>query len=133
MKLSSKQYAEGLYESLQGKNQKEIDFCVLNFLNLVKKNKRRKDIGRIMANFQEIFNEKESVLPVEIETFGKVQEETNKKIGEFLEKQYPGKKIELSQKMNPEILGGIIIKAGDDLWDMSVVRKVRRLKAQIAK
>lgn len=133
MKLSSRQYAESLYESLQGKDPGEIGVCIGNFLALVRKNGKTKDLERIMANFEDIFNEKEGILPVEIETYREISEEEKKEIENFLKEKYGQKKIIINQKVNQEIIGGIILKAGDDLWDFSLARKIRRIKAQIKK
>lgn len=133
MRLSPRQYAEGLYGSLSGKTREESDLIIANFLKLVRKSRRSKDLGRIVSVFEEVFNEKENILPVEIGTAREIGKEEAASIKRFLEGKYPGKKIEIVQKVDPRLLGGIIIRAGDDLWDMSLGKRIRRMKEQIRK
>ena len=55
-----------------------------------------------------------------------------KEIQETLEKS-TGKKYELTEEVNPELIGGFVLKVGDTQFDGSVAAALRRAKQQLLK
>nr|MBA3336978.1 F0F1 ATP synthase subunit delta [Chloroflexia bacterium] len=47
-------------------------------------------------------------------------------------KRLVGKEIELRLKTDPEIIGGIVARIGDQLIDGSVINQLRQLRARLA-
>jgi F-type H+-transporting ATPase subunit delta len=45
--------------------------------------------------------------------------------------EYTGLQVELETAIQPEILGGLVIKVGDQLLDLSVLGKLKRLREQV--
>ena len=55
-----------------------------------------------------------------------------KKATEILEKEL-GAKIELSAKVNPELIGGMILRVDDKQYDASVLTQLKKLKQKMLK
>ena len=44
-----------------------------------------------------------------------------------------GKKLELTVEVDPELIGGFVLKVGDKLFDGSVSSSLRRIKQELTK
>jgi len=71
--------------------------------------------------------EKRSTL---IETATELAPESARQIVDDLKRKY-GNDISAQFTINPELLGGMRIRVGDDVWDSSVRNRLQRLEAQL--
>jgi F-type H+-transporting ATPase subunit delta len=55
-----------------------------------------------------------------------------KEIGQRIEKQ-TGRKVELSSKQDPDVLGGIVLRVGNMVLDASIRGRLERLRKQVAR
>ena len=58
---------------------------------------------------------------------------TAKMLGEIQKmlEEKTGKKISLESKVNPEIIGGMVIRMGDSLYDASIANKLKKIKKEL--
>jgi F-type H+-transporting ATPase subunit delta len=98
-----------------------------NFLLLLYKNKRLQVLPNIYTEFQEINAEHDKTIVVKVATFSLLTEdEKGRLIAKLSEKL--GRKVTIEQDLNPAILGGAIIYAGDLVIDGSVRGKLDKLR-----
>ena len=131
MKITNTQYATALYESVKGKSQKEIDVAVSNFVKVLEKNNQVKDAKNIISKFSEIWNVKEGIVEAEVTSREKLDRELRDAIEKYIKKKYVTKNVEILNKIDPAIKGGIIIKVGDEVMDGSVSGRLLKLKKQL--
>lgn len=131
MKISTKQYAQALYELTLGKSESEVGIVVEKFVKELVKNNQTKSATKIIDNFNNIYNRENGIIEAEIESREQLQTEVLEKIEKYLIKKYNAKQIILNKKINPEIKGGVIIKAGDEITDLSVAGSLNRLKREL--
>lgn len=43
----------------------------------------------------------------------------------------PGRKVKFTSKVDPNLLGGIMVRIGDRMVDLSVLSRVNRIKASL--
>lgn len=86
------------------------------------------EIARLLD--EAVLNEKGIVL-VDVTTADPLDEEGQVLVKEHL-KRILGKEIELRLSEDPEIIGGFIARAGDQVIDGSVTNQLRRLRARLA-
>jgi len=65
-----------------------------------------------------------------IETATELAPESARQIVDDLKRKY-GNDISAQFTINPELLGGMRIRVGDDVWDSSVRNRLQRLEAQL--
>jgi F-type H+-transporting ATPase subunit delta len=65
-----------------------------------------------------------------IETATELAPEAGQKIVENLKRRY-GKDLTAQFAVNPELLGGMRIRVGSDVWDSSVRNRLQRLQQQL--
>lgn len=131
MKISTKQYAQALYELTLGKSEGEVGIVVEKFVKELVKNNQTKSATKIIDNFNNIYNRENGIIEAEIESREQLQTEVLEKIEKYLIKKYNAKQIILNKKINPEIKGGVIIKAGDEITDLSVAGSLNRLRREL--
>lgn len=106
---------------------KEADEETLNTMFYILDKNRIGNIRNIVAEYLKIYYEKNQILSVEA-TFAVEPSEIQKaKLIEKLTKK-TGKKIELTVKIDKSILGGGIIKIGDQVIDGSIRKELDALK-----
>ncbi|MFA6525558.1 MAG: ATP synthase F1 subunit delta [Patescibacteria group bacterium] len=125
-KITPKKYARALYESLQGKDKKEIAEAISSFIQLMMRNKVIAKSDKIVDAFQEYSNEQEGIQAVSVYSVRALGHSEKNEIISGL-KQALNKEIKLIEYIDPEIMGGVILKYGDTVADGSVKKKIESL------
>ena len=131
-KITSKQYAEGLYEAIQDKKGEELKLVFNNFLKLVWKNKDWKNLNKILTSFEKVYNEKEGLLEAEVISSRELLSSIKNQIKKWLE-EYSKKSIDLKTDIDESLLGGVIIKYEDTVLDGSLKSQLRNLQIKLNK
>jgi ATP synthase F1 delta subunit len=102
-----------------------------NFLETLIERHRMPAIFRIRARYQKLWDEANKLLPVEVTSAIELDQATIASIGERIGGQ-TGQKIELSSKVDPDILGGIVLRVGNFILDASIRSRLNQLRKQVA-
>jgi F-type H+-transporting ATPase subunit delta len=102
-----------------------------NFLDLLVENHRMPLIHRIRRDFDAMWEEENKLLPVDVTSAFELDKGTVKSIGERIGEQ-TGRKVDLNAHVDPEILGGIVLRVGNSVLDASIRNRLNRLRRQIA-
>ncbi len=74
---------------------------------------------------------KEGVVEVEVVSAAELSPETEKKIAARVQ-EATGRRAELSRRVDPAILGGLVLRIGDVMVDGSVKARIRQLRRKLA-
>lgn len=132
MKVSNSQYASALYESAKGKSQSEVNAIVANFVKILAKNNQIKNINSIIGKFRDIWNKEEGIVEAEVVSREKLNSKSVDQLIDYISKKYKSKNVEIVNKVDKDIKGGIIVRVGDKVMDGSVSRSLRELKNKLA-
>jgi ATP synthase F1 delta subunit len=124
--LSTEEKKEGLHKALEG-----ADETLLNFLELLVEKHRMPAIFRIRRQFDELWEEENRRLPVTVTSAIDLDESTVRQIGDAIGEQ-TGRSIELTSKVDPDILGGIVVRVGNSILDASIRNRLEQLRKQVA-
>jgi F-type H+-transporting ATPase subunit delta len=113
-------------ETLQ-KIFQDLDKFMLNFLMLLVDRRRITGIGVIWDEFRNLVNEARDIEEAEVTTAVPLTNVAQAQLQEKLAK-VTGKNIVLHTKVNPSIVGGVIVRMGDRLIDGSVVRQLADIR-----
>ncbi len=131
MKTKPKEYARLLYALITDDKHKgqKLDQLLYGFLCLVNSQGDLGKIENIIREFEAYYQKKEELLVAEVVTAREIDEETAKEIKAFLKKARPEvKNFELTEKVDPSVLGGVKIMAGDLFLDGTIKRQLINLK-----
>lgn len=103
-----------------------------NFVRLLAAEERLGIIPEIQVLFERYREEHEQVQDVEVVGFAKFSDEMKGQLKQILE-QALSQGVNLTTSVDPNILGGYIIKAGDRVIDASIRGRLEGLYSQMAK
>ena len=124
--FSTEEKKDGLHRAVEGG-----DPIFMNFLEALLERHRMPAIFRIRARYEELWEEENQLLPVEVTTAIELDDSVVNSIGERIGEQ-AGRKVELSSNVDPEILGGIVLRVGNFILDASVRNRLNQLRKQVA-
>lgn len=111
---------------------KKVDFPEAeNLLRLLMLQRRLLILPQITKVFHTLLNEHENILDAKVETVMELSSHQKKRIIAKLEHKYQ-RKIQLTEIVNPKLIGGAIITAGDRVLDGSILGKLKNLKESLA-
>lgn len=96
------------------------------FVRLLAENRRLPVLPEIGALFEELKNEAERVLKVSVRSAAPIGSDETARLKDALKRRF-GRDIEIEQSVDPDILGGAIVDAGDVVIDGSVRGRLARL------
>ncbi len=105
----------------------------LQFLELVSRKNREMVLPDVAKEFLSLYDLKMGLQAATVTTTIPLSS-SEKKLVEKLVGEISGKKVHLKEKINPELIGGYVLKLGDDQQiDDSVAGKLRELKNRFHK
>ena len=108
------------------------DERLLNFLELLAERHRMPLLPRIRRQFDGLWAEEEGLLPVSVTSAVELDESLVKEIGTRIQDQ-TGRKVELSANVDPDVLGGLVVRVGNMVLDASIRNRLEQLRKQVAK
>ncbi len=108
----------------------KVEELTLNFLLLIAQNKREVHIPGICRNFLNLTREDQNIKSAVLTTATEVNAATLKKVKDLLGKEL-GATIELTAQVNPDILGGIVLRLDDKQYDASVATQLKKVKQSL--
>ena len=110
----------------------DADERLVNFLELLAERHRMPALFRIRRSYDSMWAEENKLLPVTVTSAVELDEELVKSIGERIEEQ-TGRRVELSSKVDPDVLGGLQVRVGNMVLDATVRNRLEQLRKQVAR
>lgn len=117
--------AAALQELLGGEEE-----LVRNFLMLLAEKGRAAEIEEIAREFERIVADAEGVLDVELTTAVELSDDEARDVIGKIE-QASGRKVVASRRVDPALIGGIVLQAGSMRLDGSVRGRLDRLRTEL--
>jgi F-type H+-transporting ATPase subunit delta len=114
-----------------GKLLDGADEAFTNFLRLLIENHRMPVIFRIRQAYEKLWEQENKTLPVEITSAIALDEKTTESLGETIGKS-AGRTVKLATRVDPDILGGIVVRVGNSILDASIRTRLEQLRRQVA-
>jgi F-type H+-transporting ATPase subunit delta len=125
--FSTAEKRDGLGKALDG-----ADPILVNFLELLIENHRMPVIFRVRRAYDALWEEENRLLPVSVTSAVELDKKTVGQIGDRIAEQ-TGRKVELSAQVDPDILGGIVVRVGNQVLDASVRNRLEQLRRTVAR
>jgi F-type H+-transporting ATPase subunit delta len=103
----------------------------LNFLELLLDKGRMPVIFRIQRQFNAMWDKENKRLGVTVTSAVELDPEVAKRIGREIEEQ-TGKTVELESRVDPDILGGLVLQVGNMVLDTSIRNRLEKLRKSVA-
>ena len=110
----------------------DADPVVLNFLKLLIEKHRMPVVFRIRAAYDALWEDENKLLPVQITSAVELDKQIVSQLGDRIAEQ-TGRKVELTSRVEPDILGGIVVQVGNSVLDASIRNRLEQLRRQVAR
>jgi F-type H+-transporting ATPase subunit delta len=124
--FSTEEKKDGLKKAVTG-----ADPAFMNFLEALIERHRMPAIFRIKAQYQDMWEDARDLLPVELTSAIELDSATVASIGERVGEQTK-RTVELTSTVDPDILGGIVLRVGNLILDASIRNRLNQLRKQVA-
>ena len=104
---------------------------VLNFLELLLDKGRMPVIFRIRRQFDALWAKENKRLSVTVTSAVELDPEVAKQIGKEIEEQ-TGNTVELESRVDPDVLGGLVVQVGNMILDTSIRNRLEKLRKSVA-
>jgi F-type H+-transporting ATPase subunit delta len=125
--FSTEEKKQGLERALV-----DADPTFVNFLELLIENHRMPVIFRTRRQFEVLWDREHQLLPVEVTSAVELDREEVEELGRKVREQ-TGQNVELTSKVDPDILGGIVLRVGNSILDASIKNSLEQLRREVAK
>jgi F-type H+-transporting ATPase subunit delta len=108
----------------------DADESFLNFLSLLLENHRMPVIFRVRREYDRLWREANRLLAVQITSAVELDPSVAERVGDEIGRQ-TGRTVELTSNVDPEILGGIVVRVGNSIIDASIRTRLDNLRKQV--
>jgi len=125
--FSTEEKKDGLHKAVDGAND-----AVTNFLELLVEKHRMPAIFRIRREFDDLWREENKLLSVQLTSAIELDDATVQSLGRTIGER-TGRKVDVTTTVNPDILGGIVLRVGNSILDASIRNRLESLRKQVAR
>jgi F-type H+-transporting ATPase subunit delta len=125
--FSSEEKKQGI-----GRIVSDADERTVNFLELLAERHRMPALFRIKRIFDGLWADEHKLLPVTVTSATELDQGLVDDIGKRIAEQ-TGREVELSSKVDPDVLGGLMVRVGNMVLDATVRNRLERLRKQVAR
>jgi F-type H+-transporting ATPase subunit delta len=109
----------------------KTDKTTQDFLKLVCQRNRENFLPDIAEAFLTLYRKAQGIEKVLVQSAAPISESDKKSIEAYVQKHTGAKAIEMHTEIQASVIGGLVIKFGDNLLDTSVSAKLRKLKKEL--
>ena len=124
--FSSAEKGDGLKKAITGAEPE-----LVNFLELLIEKHRMPVIYRMRRQFDSLWDMETKRLGVTVTSAVELDPEVAQRIGSEIEQQ-TGNAVELESRVDPDILGGLVVQVGNMVLDTSIRNRLEKLRKSVA-
>jgi ATP synthase F1 delta subunit len=125
--FSTEEKEEGLKRAVE-----DADPTLVNFLELLIEKHRMPVLFRVRRQFDALYDHEHKRLPVEV-TSAVALDDTVVSALEQRVREQTGQNVQLASHVDPDILGGIVLRVGNSILDASIRHRLEQLRREVAK
>lgn len=130
-KDTTKILAKGVYRALSGKDKKQSDLIVANFLSYITSHKLEKMIPSVLEELEKIYFTEKGIVSASIYSKEKLDEKQIKAIAKLIEGK-TNKTVVSKEEIDESLIGGAVVKYNDKVIDMSIKNQLNNLAKDLA-
>jgi len=107
-----------------------LDGAARNLLIILVRNDRLQVLPYVVELYEQLREEYENIVEARVESAFPMSDQQLKALVATLE-QRTGRKVQAAVSVAPELIGGVTVKIGDDVWDASVRGQLSNMAAAL--
>lgn len=126
-KLLPKQYAKILYELTEGKKGSELEKSVEEFVAFLIEQRALSKKEYMMKAFKEYAKLQQGIKKIIITSARELSDKMISEISSLF-----GKKVEVETSIDTSLIGGVVVRSGNSILDVSVKTQLEQLQRQLS-
>ena len=122
--------AEQVFDVIKGVAKSQLTPAAQNFLHALIENGRLSALPEMAAQFREHLNKQNGSSDAVVYSAFDIDAAALANVAQLLEKRF-GRKLNVSVKLQPELIGGIRVVVGDEVLDTSVKARLDQMKVAL--
>lgn len=114
-----------------GATERDTTFC--DFIKLLARNRRTAMAGGIARAYADIYRRANNIYRVEIVSASKLDEAGEERLKRLVQSHLGDAKMEYSNRIDPDIVGGFIIDIDNERLDASIRNELKQLRLNLIK
>jgi F-type H+-transporting ATPase subunit delta len=110
----------------------DADPVIVNFLQLLIEKHRMPVVFRIRGDYDSLWADENKLLPVRITSAVELDSSIVKQLGDRIAEQ-TDRTVDVAAEVDPDILGGIVVRVGNSVLDASVRNRLEQLRRQVSR
>lgn len=102
------------------------------FINILVRKGRESMLEEIAQAFLNVYREANSILMAEVRSAAPLSDGARARVKELVEQRFPGKSVTLQEQVDPALIGGVVVRVGDEQIDASVLRRLNDLRRKFS-
>ena len=131
MKITTKQYAESLYHTIQSKKDSEVKSVIENFVKVLISNNDISKADEIIKQFVKVWNREQGIVEAKVVSAKELDKKIVKLLNGYIAKLSGAEKVLVKQRVDKDILGGVVIKYKDKVLDGSLRMRLGELRSKM--
>jgi F-type H+-transporting ATPase subunit delta len=112
--------------------QGKVGPLTTGFMAILVRKGREAMLPEIAEAFDQIRKEHDGVITCLVSSAVPLDDAAKRKVTELAAAKFPGKSITLSEKVDKNLIGGVIVRIGDEQYDGSVSRRLNDLRRKFS-
>ncbi|MFN3875986.1 MAG: ATP synthase F1 subunit delta [Flavobacteriales bacterium] len=102
------------------------------FMGILVRKGREALLPHVAAAFDELYKQQRGIVTAHVRSAAPLSDAARAKARALVERHHPGKTIELEEHVDASLIGGVIIRVGDEQYDGSVSRRLSDLRRKFS-
>jgi len=103
----------------------------VNFLRILLENKRISALKKVVDAFENFYRVEKGQLVCRVSSAKELSSKEQKKVRSALQTRSPNAELIVEYDVNSAIMGGLVVKMGDQVFDFSMHSRLERLQSQL--
>ncbi len=131
--ISDNSIARAIYEASKDKKGEVQSVFLKNVVQFLARKKLLSKSSDILGRLNTIINDEQGKVAVKVWSAEKIASGMQQKLKQALAKRYGSKEIILEENLDEKLLGGLKIEVNDEIIDLSIKNRMRKLQEHLKK
>lgn len=108
----------------------KVDELTEKFIRIIIDKRRERHLPEILKAFIGQYNQEKHITPVKISSATPLNEENKARIAQLMKDGFGKETLEITEEVDPALLGGFILKFEDKLYNASIAHKLEEMQQE---